>query len=289
MRPRTRFASLGRVPVLGLACALHLADPTTAEATWSIVAVDSATGEVGIAGASCIDGAEMIAGVAPGRGAIAAQAMSNLAARDRGRELLAAGASPEAVIAEITSAAFDPQGFLSLTSGARVRQYGVAALGFESAPASYTGAGTFSWAGSAQAPGVSVQGSLLASPEVVAAALARFEEVRRDCASMLHDQLLAALEAGAAAGGDRRCEPELAALSAFLVVASPDDPADAPSVRFVVTDPFEPDTSVFTFLKQLMLPETGGPDRNPVTKLRRQYDAWRVDHAPVGRCGEEEE
>ncbi len=289
MRSGARFASLRRGSALAVACALHAAGPTAAEATWSIVAVDPATGEVGIAGASCIDGAETIAGVVPGRGAIAAQAMSNVAARDRGEELLAAGASPQAVIDEITSDAFDPRGFLSLTSGARVRQYGVAALGFESAPASYTGTGTFAWAGSAQAAGVSVQGNLLAGPEVVANALARFEEVRADCGSLLHDQLLAALEAGAAAGGDRRCERDLAALSAFLVVASPDDPADSPSARFVVTEPFEPDTSVFTFLKQLMVPEKGGPERNPVTKLRQRYDAWRVDHAPVGRCGTGEE
>ena len=51
-----------------------------AAATWSIVAIDPATREVGIAGASCIAGAQEIAGLAPGRGAIAAQAMANFGA-----------------------------------------------------------------------------------------------------------------------------------------------------------------------------------------------------------------
>ena len=41
-----------------------------AGATWSIVAVDSQTLEVGIAGASCIGGVDVLAGIAPGRGVV---------------------------------------------------------------------------------------------------------------------------------------------------------------------------------------------------------------------------
>ena len=128
----------------------------------------------------------------------------------------------------------------------------------------------------------------LASPEVVAAALARFEQVRADCRSTLHDRLIAALEAGAASGGDRRCEPALAALSAFLEVAGPDDAPDAPSLRLVVTPPFEPAPGIPTLLRQLVRPERATEYENPVKKLRAMYDAWRGEHEPVGRCSDQD-
>ncbi len=267
--------------------ALFVLEAPLARATWSIVATDPETGEVGIAGASCTGEVDVIGGVVPGHGVIAAQGITNPAARERGQELLAAGGSPQDVIAEITGDAFDPSAWWSLTSGAQARQYGVVALGFESAPANYTGRRTLSWAGSAQGDGVSVQGNLLAGPEVVAAAFSRFEQVRGDCRSMLHDRLIEALEAGAKSGGDRRCEPALTALSAFLEVAGPDDPVGASSLRLIVTPPFEPDGGIPTLLRQFFRPERASEYENPVKKLRAMYDEWRREHEPVGRCSDE--
>ena len=57
--------------VLAALCA-----PGSASATWSIVAVDPETREVGIAVASCIGGVEVTAGIAPGKGVVTAQAMT---------------------------------------------------------------------------------------------------------------------------------------------------------------------------------------------------------------------
>ncbi len=97
---------------LWLLCfALSLA-PARVSATWSIVAVDPQTREVGVAVASCIGSVEVTAGFAPGKGVIVAQALSNRAARDRSAQLLARGASPAQVIAEITNPEFDLPGFL---------------------------------------------------------------------------------------------------------------------------------------------------------------------------------
>jgi len=231
----------------------------------------------------------VIGGLVPGRGVIAAQGISNTSARQRGQELLAEGASPAVVIADITSDAADPNSWWSFSSGAQVRQYGVVAVGYESAPASYTGRRTLSWAGSAQGGGVSVQGNLLAGPKVVAAALERFEQLRGDCHSTLHDRLVEALEAGAKAGGDRRCEPALAALSAYLEVAGPDDPIGASSLRLVVTPPFQPDSSLPTLLRQLVWPERESENENPLKKLRAMYDEWRHEHEPVGRCSAQDQ
>ena len=69
-----------------------------------------------------------------------------------------------------------------------------------------------------------------------------------------------ALEAGAAAGGDRRCSREQTALSAFLIVAREDDAADAPGLSLVVPDQ----------------PEGGA---NPVSLLREMFALSRTTPA----------
>lgn len=238
---------------LGLALA---AAPPAARATWSIAAVDPATREVGVAGASCYPDVYVIGRVVPGRGAVAAQAIVDLAGRDLAAGQLAAGVRPEEILEQLTRRRFDAW-YLPLH---RLRQYGIAALGQPAA--SYTGAWTFSWAGAAQADGVTVQGNLLRGPEVVRDALAAFEAAGAGCA--LGERLVRALEAGAAAGGDRRCSAEQTALSAFLTVARPADPEPSPGVRLVIPNQ-----------------EKGGA--NPVEQLRHEYDGWRALH-PDARC-----
>ena len=273
---------------LRLACVVLLC-PSGASATWSIVAVDHETREVGVAGASCIANTQVIAGLAPGRGAIAAQAMSNFAGRDRGVELLAGGASPREVIAAIASFRFDS---LAGADTSRLRQYGVAALGFEDAPAAYTGSWTFEWRGHDLAHGVSVQGNLLVGPEVVKRALAAFTAPPAET-DRLADRLLRALEAGAEAGGDARCLPEQAALSAFLMVAAPGDVPGSPSLRLIFPEVGEPPGLLRMLGGELVqrwrryrgeMAELapGEPERNPVRGLRRLYDARRSASASKG-------
>jgi len=258
--------------------------PGDAAATWSIVAVDPETREVGVAGASCITRAHAIAGLAPGRGAIASQAMLNFEARDRGTRMLAGGASPRAVIAALANAGFDSTAGVDTS---RLRQFGVAALGFETEPAAFTGSWTFAWQGHALAPGVSVQGNLLAGPAVVERALAAFTAPSPQGASRLADRLLRALEAGAEAGGDARCLPEQAALSAFLMVAAPSDAPASPSLRLVFPavpgswgGPLRMFGSELAQRWRRWRGETtelapGEPERNPIRGLRRLYDAQR--------------
>lgn len=224
---------------------LLLVVPRPASATWSVTAVDPRTREVGIAGASCTPNVLGIAGVVPGRGVIAAQALTNGAARRRGMEMLRAGASPAEIVRTVTDSVFDPVYFF--------QQYGVAALGH--APAAYTGAETDAWMGHEVDADVSVQGNILVGPQVVRDAMAAFRTAAADSAMTLADRLLLALEAGAAAGGDARC-PGQTALSAFLIVAGPDDRRDAQHLRLSVNGQSE-----------------GGA--NPVALLRQRYDEWR--------------
>jgi uncharacterized Ntn-hydrolase superfamily protein len=241
----TAKTKLQRPFILVTAVSLLLSLSTLARATWSITAVDPKTKEVGIAGASCTDFVFGIAGIAPGRGAIVAQAMSNRGAKRAGVKMLVEGASPQAVITAITKPEFD----LNFS----LQQYGVVALGFESKPATYTGSDTDAWKGAAHGYGVSVQGNILTDEKVVSDALAAFEAASKDGKS-LADRLMAALEGGAARGGDRRCGTQKAR-SAFIVVAKPTDDISAPYLRINIPGQ-----------------EEGGA--NPVKLLRRKYDQW---------------
>jgi uncharacterized Ntn-hydrolase superfamily protein len=243
----TLYMKFNRTLVQLTVLILLLALPNFAMATWSITAVDAKTKEVGIAGASCTDFVFGIAGVAPGKGVIVAQAMSNMSAKRLGIKMLLEGASPQAVIAAITNPEFD--------SNFSLQQYGVVALGFESKPANYTGADTDSWKGAAQAFGVSVQGNILTDARVVSDALAAFETASKSAKTSLADRLMAALEAGAVNGGDSRCGVQKAR-SAFVIVAKPTDDINAPYLRINIRGQ-----------------EEGGI--NPLKLLRQKYDMWR--------------
>lgn len=230
--------------------ALALASPKEASATWSIVAVDPVTREVGSAGASCTPFVVGIVGLAPGKGAMVAQAMSNSEARRHGVGMLAKGASPAQVIAAVANKEFD--------SDWQEQQYGIAALGFEDASAAFTGADTYAVKGDLQGYGVSVQGNILTNKEVIERALAAFlaPPVKPATSRPLAERLLAALEAGAEAGGDKRCGKQTA-MSSYLAVAKPGD------------DPVHPSTLV------IVREDEGGA--NPVRVLRERFDRARQE------------
>lgn len=238
MRTYRLPASLARHPArLPATCALIVCLIAPLQATWSIVAVDPRTREVGSAGASCTSHVAGIMALAPGRGVIVAQAMSNSVARRRGIDLVARGGSPSAVVAAISHPSFD--------DAFAEQQCGVAALAFVDRPAAFTGSRTHAWAGHLLAPGVAVQGNTLTSADVLTATLAAFQ---RDPSRPLAERLLTALEAGAAHGGDRRCGAQTAR-SAYLVVARPGDSADQPSVRLVVRGQPEGGANPVTLLR----------------------------------------
>jgi uncharacterized Ntn-hydrolase superfamily protein len=283
MRALTRDERSGTWTRSRVAGAALLLFPLPAAGTWSIVATDAATREVGIAVASCIAGVERTAGVVPGKGVIASQGIVSPRALARGRDLIGAGASPSEVVAAIANEKFDPDSFLSWRSGSRVRQYGVVALGFEQAPAAFTGRRTFDWSGALTGPGVSVQGNMLRGPEVLLSALDVFDAAQEPGCS-LADRLVAALVAGSRAGGDWRCSRELTALSAYVEVALPDDPANGSGLRLDVTDPRPSSAAAWRFLKQRLCAERGTAGENPVTVLAGQYAQWRRIARPDAHC-----
>jgi uncharacterized Ntn-hydrolase superfamily protein len=232
-----------RVLLFCFVLAIALTFTNTARATWSITAVNPVTGEVGIAGASCTYSVWGIAGIAPGKGVIVAQAMSNMKAKRLGVKMLLAGASPEEVIKAVTDPAFDPS--------FSVQQYGVAAFGFENESRSYTGADVSDAKAQAQGYGVSVQGNILPNVNVISETLKAFELGMKNGRLSFADCLMAALEAGAAAGGDRRCGKQKAR-SAFIMVAKPADDMRSPYLNLKIKTYFA----------------------NPIDRLRHMYDEW---------------
>src|SRR5262245_35780074 len=89
--------------------------------TWSIVAVDPQTGDVGASGASCIPAhVDGIAALVPGKGGAVAQALWDLDNRNKVFTLLRAGDSAEDILKKVTDRNYDP--------GANDRQYGVVTI-----------------------------------------------------------------------------------------------------------------------------------------------------------------
>jgi uncharacterized Ntn-hydrolase superfamily protein len=214
--------------LLALGLLALVAPLSVAHATWSVVAVDPATGEVGVAGASCYPGVDSIVGLVPGKGVVVAQGLTSNEARDHAATMLQAGSSAQAVVDMIKSSRVD-KGFIVVR---QLRQYGVASLHDGKASVAHsTGMFTSGARGSREAAGVSVQGNVLVSEAVLDETLGHFVNTPTSCGMAV--ALLNALEAGAREGGDSRCPAEQSALSAFLIVAKPGDSATAPSIRLI--------------------------------------------------------
>jgi len=184
--------------------------------TWSLIARDPHTGAFGIAvatrffavGALCPHGEG-------GVGALCTQALINPTYGPRGLRLLREGV-PAPVVAEVLTQS-DP--------GRAARQLHLQDAGGRIA--AYTGDDCVPWCGHAIHDGFSVAGNMLAGPEVIA------ETARVYAASGLPfpQRLIAALQAGEAAGGDKRGR-QSAALRIFTTEEYPaldlrvDDHAD---------------------------------------------------------------
>jgi uncharacterized Ntn-hydrolase superfamily protein len=174
--------------------------------TFSLVARDPATGQLGIAVASCtLAVGRAVPWARAGVGAVATQASSNRAYGPRALDLLAAGT--EAADALDLLAAGDPD--------AAQRQLGV--IGATGAPAGWTGGECLPACGHVVGDGVAALGNMLASRSVVPSLAQGYAEATGDLAA----RLLAALRAGEDSGGDLRGRQA----AALLVVAGERDDA----------------------------------------------------------------
>jgi uncharacterized Ntn-hydrolase superfamily protein len=158
--------------------------------TFSIVAYDRQSESWGVAVASkCLAVGHAVPWGSAGAGAIATQALANLSYGPDGVEKLRNGKSAREVVDELVG----PDEL------AAQRQLGV--VDASGRAANHTGSGCLPWAGGIVDGGVAVQGNILAGEQVVTAMVRAYRESEEE---PFTERLLRALEAGDAAGGDRR-------------------------------------------------------------------------------------
>jgi uncharacterized Ntn-hydrolase superfamily protein len=162
---------------------------TPHKSTFSIVAADLESGEVGCAVQSkYFSVGSVVPWAWAGVGAVATQAAGVAVYGRLALEELQRGATPEAALESVL--ADDRQ--------RETRQLGIVTA--DGRAASFTGAECMDWAGHRVGPGFAVQGNILAGEAVVDEMARAYSET---VGSLVH-RLVAALEAGQAAGGDKR-------------------------------------------------------------------------------------
>ena len=185
--------------------------------TFSIVAVDSTTGELGSAGATCLDsamlngeeGALVISDIVLGHGVIHTQAYWNPANQANARKRMLLGDSPDQIIEWLIEH--------DMAGGGKTianRQYGIVDLnGGKPRVAAYTGDSNIPEAGHILGVGYSIQGNILLEKQVLEDMEAAFLSTE----GTLGDRLMASLQAAKRVGADSRCTVHgVSSLSAFI-------------------------------------------------------------------------
>ncbi len=187
--------------------------------TFSIVAIDPTTGEVGSAGASCINalsipgGCVVISHILPGRGAIHTQAQYLAANKTYGASLLASGKLPQEILDSLIT--------YDAGNNSTVRQYGVVVWDNNQPYANgFTGVNCMDYKNHVVGRNYAIQGNILLNQGILDSMEARFLRTEGDLAC----KLMEALEGAKVPGADTRCMSRgTSSLSAFLRVARPTD------------------------------------------------------------------
>lgn len=201
-----------------------------AQDTFSIVAADSTTREVGSAGASCVDlfsagisDIGFLGDLLPDSGAINTQAYYLAANQNNARARMREGLSPVQIINWL--AMNDVQG------NSTRRQYGIVGFtGNEVSAAGFTGANCDNYknhkTGNISGIYYSIQGNILLGQLVIDSMESRFKNAEGDLAC----RLMAALQGAKMVGADTRCTADgTSSLFAFIKVAQPTDSYGNPS------------------------------------------------------------
>ena len=253
---------------------------TPAFATWSVILIDSRTGEIVVASATCVPQAafarfpakglmDVQAIIVPGVGVAAAQAAVDNTRRNQMLiyEELKRGTSP-ADIMKLLSAdpAIESRQFAILD-----RKGGFAGFsGSSNGPVSLDRQGEMNVSG--RRVFYSIQGNILRSDAVVTSAV----EALRSARGTLMDKVMAAMEAADAQGGDSRCSCEsrpkvdapCSAKTSHVAYLLRSMPGDTSGVSY--------NDGKYSFY----MPVTDADikpneNANPVKTLRMRYDAWK--------------
>jgi uncharacterized Ntn-hydrolase superfamily protein len=208
-----------------------------AQDTFSIIAADPVTGEIGSAGASCVTGVgssgiiDIITDIIPGRGGVNSQAWVCIPNTNLQNAIIQmeAGLNPQEIIDYLlandscSSQNFNPE----------YRQYGI--VDFDGTggirTAGWTGSLTDDYKEDRQGSTFSVQGNILLNQTVIDAMEANFNTTT----GTLADKLMAAMQGANFPGADSRCLGDgTSSRTAYLLVFRPDDNPNDPYLRLNV-------------------------------------------------------
>ena len=226
--------------------------------TFSIVAVDSVTGQVGSAAASFVGGCtreltSSVFCVYPGVGVIHTQAFYDPGNALNAWQWMAEGKAPQAIIDSVVAN--------DVADSPSYRQYIVIDLADGGRTAGYTGSDCPDYKNHVLGKDYAVAGNILYGQAVLDSMVSGFVS---KSGSSLADRLMAALMGGKSAGGDMRgAEYHLSSLMAALKVANPDNREDNLYVDLLVAyDPIDPEAEV--------------PTVDPVDSLNSLYNQWKI-------------
>lgn len=207
--------------------------------TWSIVARDPDSGLLGIAIASRFFAVGAVCtGSETRAGAVCTQALVNPSLAKRSLAMLREGLRPADVCHFMTAG----------DEGADQRQLHM--MDWQGRTAAHTGANCVDWCGHLHEQDISVAGNMLVGPAVIADTLATFKS-RTELTIV--ERLLTAMEAGEAAGGDKRGKQ-----SAALLIQG-----EEPFPRFSIR---------------------ADDHADPLAELRRLYDVAKDRFIPFSSC-----
>ena len=224
--------------------------------TFSIVAVDTITGEIGSAGATCGDsiiwpgtaGAYIISDILPGVGAIHTQALWIASNQVNARIQMQQGSSPNQIISWLV--AHDVQ------NNPQSRQYGIVDYqNGSSQSAAFTGTSCYDYKNHILGPNYSIQGNILLGQQI----LDSMEYYFLNTSGCLPEKLMAAMNGAKVVGADTRCMVEgTSSLSAFLRMALPTD-------------------SYNNLFLDINVAGTA-PNVEPIDVLKTKYNLWKNSH-----------
>lgn len=202
-----------------------------AQDTFSIVGIDTITGEVGSAGASCVDliafsisDPSFLGDLIPGKGAINTQAAYIAGNQTNARTRMNLGDTPAQIISWLQAN--------DVGSNSSVRQYGIAAIVAGSPQtAAFTGTNCMNYKNHVVGKNYSIQGNILLGQQILDSMEARF----KNTPGTLACKLMAALQGAKVVGADTRCTPNnSSSLFAFLKVSKPSDAYGSPYISIGV-------------------------------------------------------
>jgi len=254
-------------------------------ATFSIVAVDTQTGEVGSAGGSCIPNSIIISDIHPGIGAIHTQSYWMSANQQYASTLMEEGFSPQEIISLLEEN--------DIQNNPTIRQYGIVDIDqgnnygmlyeYEcndiggaqwngtpgtnemglctdisiSRSASFTGENCSDWRGHINGINYAIQGNILLNEDV----LLNMESNFLSNYGPLDQKLMSALQGAKIPGADTRCLDEgISTLSAFIRLAKTDD-----------TENFYIDLNIGSVIPYY---NQTGEWIDPIDTLQTKFDSW---------------